>query len=195
LAWLRSNDAADENPMDLMSIASFQSAGTMPLPGGSAAPAMGGLDWMRDKTAAQMALDDPSVSTYGNKPRGPMTEEEKKAAAMGDALNWLRSSEAGVDGLDDPDALAKMLAAEADGFGAPLSSEAQRAQDMSNALNWLSRDDSADPGRALPPTLPISAETSAAASRDSTFSSIRVNASIEVDPVSPPNISLTFCVD
>jgi hypothetical protein len=38
-----------------------------------------------------------------------MTDEEKKAAAMSDALNWLRSSEAGGDGLDDPDALAKML--------------------------------------------------------------------------------------
>merc|ERR1711966_130984 len=108
----------------------------MPIPAaGPGGAEMAALDWMRDQNAAAIAYDDPSVASFG-KPGGggPMTDEEKKAAAMSDALNWLREQDEGTDGLDDPDALAKMLSKEADGFGAPLSSEAQRAQDMSNAL-------------------------------------------------------------
>merc|ERR1719321_574819 len=43
--------------------------------------------------------------------------------------------------------------------------------------------------------LAISTDTSAAASNANTFSSIRLNASIEVLPVRPPSMSLIFCVD
>mmetsp|Transcript_793 Transcript_793/g.1602 ORF Transcript_793/g.1602 Transcript_793/m.1602 type:complete len:242 (-) Transcript_793:491-1216(-) len=89
---------------------------------------------------------------------------------------------------------------ESPSFDAPKSpfiflSSSSTALAPSSIRNCFSMSLSELPGRALPPTEPISAETSADASNDSTFSSIRVKASIEVEPVTPLSMSLTFWVD
>mmetsp|Transcript_6295 Transcript_6295/g.14529 ORF Transcript_6295/g.14529 Transcript_6295/m.14529 type:complete len:226 (-) Transcript_6295:386-1063(-) len=74
------------------------------------------------------------------------------------------------------------------------SSSLSTLEEASSILNWDSMDPAEDPGSALPSKLPISALTSAAASRASTLSSIRWKASMEVFPVMPPSMSLTCCV-
>jgi hypothetical protein len=83
-----------------------------------------------------------------------------------------------------------------EGFNRPfsLANSLSTLLAASNALNCASKLAPSVPGKYLPPALPISAETSAAASKASTFSSIRLNASILVEPVKPDNMSLTFCV-
>mmetsp|Transcript_3213 Transcript_3213/g.5924 ORF Transcript_3213/g.5924 Transcript_3213/m.5924 type:complete len:216 (-) Transcript_3213:445-1092(-) len=108
------------------------------------------------------------------------------------------SSTAGFDGADDDELLLLFVEESSlDPSNIPfiLLSSSSTDEDASNMANCFSMLLSADPGKALPPMDPISADTSAAASSASTFSSIRVKASILVFPVIPPSISFTFCVD
>jgi hypothetical protein len=114
-------------------------------------------------TARQMRtfIDESSVAS-GKGPRGPLSEEERKARAMADALNWLSDGATGGAGMDDIDAYdidfaqgagqaggirARQMrsglddSSVASGMGprGPLSAEERKARAMADALNRLTR--------------------------------------------------------
>merc|ERR1712224_713247 len=105
---------------------------------------------------------------------------------------FLATASAAVAGIDD-DCGSKLALS----FSNSLStlSDASNIRNCISTLESLFLDDEEEANAPLIVFLAISTDTSAADSSASTFSSIRLNASIEVLPVRPLSMSLIFCVD
>ncbi len=83
------------------------------------------MNWLKASGSKGNQYDDASSAASRKGPRGPLSEEEKKASSMADALNWLRSNETDVDVAMDEASVSSFAAGP------------QRAKDMENAMNWL----------------------------------------------------------
>lgn len=136
LAWLRSNDAADDISDDMSfsigSVASFKNIDVQSTPsGGGALPSA--LDWLRQQDNKSVVDNDddeefnyPSFS--GNEYR---SAEQKRADDMIKALDWLRD---GVrEASDDEDDLKSVRS----GTFSPLKIGGSDTSGIDDALNWL----------------------------------------------------------
>ena len=138
LAWLRSNNAADDISDDMSlsigSVASFKNIDARSTgSGGGALPSA--LDWLRqqDNKSVRDSDDDEHFNYPSFTDNQFRSAEQKRADDMIKALDWLRD---GVQQAPDDDDF-KSVSSSGSGSFSPLKIDGSGTSEVDGALNWL----------------------------------------------------------